>query len=128
MEGWQFGCCGVPFRVGGEIDWRLSPPNNRDYLATLLGKDAAAALTDVYDHHYMDGTAPDEDDPDTRGKVISIGAAYCNYAPPSGEPGPAIAPVAGTGVIEPRSAADREEPDRGRQLFCGFVVEIDALE
>ena len=122
VEGWQFACCGDAFGVGSQVDWRVGPLTDDEYLVAVLGGDDAGQVTDIEDHHdVLDG--PTEA---LAGTVQWIGAVFCAYALPSPS-AKALYPVSGTGSVETIEHVDGIEPrDRDDREFVGYLVDIDA--
>ncbi len=109
MAGWQMECCGAPFRNGSEVSWRLRRATGPEWLDTVLQPGVAATVDAVEDHH---GGA---DTPSTTATVVSIATVHCRFAPE---------PVAGSGVMALRPAAEKWQSDVGDRRFAGFVVRI----
>ena len=116
-------CCGDPFQLGGPVSWKLSPKVDSDFLANVVGLEVVNTLTDAYENP---GDMPDETQP-TPGTITSIRAAFCEYAPVPTD-SRSLYPLAGSGVLEPRSGADGWEPESGPRRFVGYVVEVDCDE
>jgi hypothetical protein len=109
-------CCGDEFELGQTVEWTVSPHVDREYLATVIGEDAAAAVTDYEDHHDV---AEGEVGP-VRGTVTAIKAVSCEFAPQ----GRALYPVPGTAVIGDRRQADGWEREGESRKFLGYLVSL----
>jgi hypothetical protein len=119
MYGWQWQCCGEPFRVGSHVSWTLVPLD-LTFLATILGEDAASSVTEAEEHHDLP-----QDAPRTSGQVTAIRAVYCRLAPvPDGDPRD-LHPVEGSGIVEGRESAIRWEPEIEGLSFRGYLVDLD---
>jgi hypothetical protein len=117
VDGWQMQCCGEPFAVGEEISWTLRDADN-EWLKAIFGPESAIAVDKQEEHHggVVEGT------PATAGRVTTIAAVYCRYAPPPGGDARALHPVAGSGTATPVQSADGGTNDRGDLTFVGYVV------
>lgn len=120
MDSWQLECCGERFAVGSQVSWTLKPVD-REFLEPVLGHAQAARLTDAEEHH-GDGA----DDAPAIGVVRSIHAVFCSYELRAGASH--RTPVAGSGVVIERAAAEpRDEHDEGR-TFLGYIVDWDPAD
>ena len=123
MAGWQMACCGTPFATGAEVSWRLRPPTDVGWLATVLPPvagatvDAAegchlgagATVDAVEDHHLGAGNPP------TAGTVVSIATVHCRFDPE---------PVVRSGLLTPVAEAERWNDDAAGRQFAGFLVRL----
>ncbi len=121
VQDWQIQCCGDPFTLGQRVSWTLSGELDRDYLASVLGEEAAARITDYADHHETRATTLIE------GTVLSIDAVWCRFAP-RGWDILSLYPVPGTTLIKPRTSGDGWEEERRSLSFVGYVVTLTDVE
>lgn len=102
---------------------------DRDDLASVLGDDEAARVTDAEEHH---GGDEGRESWEVTGTVRSIEAVVCRYAPQDGSDSRTLYPVAGTAIITSLAAADGWEsdiyPPKDELHFVGFIVGLDAPE
>jgi hypothetical protein len=121
-------CCGDPFSVGSTVSWTVMRPD-REHLASVLGDDEAARVTDAEEHH---GGDEGRESWEVTGTVRSIEAVVCRYAPHGGSDSRTLYPVAGTAIITTLSAADGWESDidgpEDDLQFVGYVVGLDVPE
>jgi len=138
MDAWQLTCCGEPFAVGSEVEWRVNPvsPDTRTFFAGPLGDEVASSITHFENHHSGDRIAPET----TRGRVDSITAVYWRVEPHPGESSlapNALYPVGGSALLEERDSTNgRERPRRSRfrvnlwqkrfddMTFAGYIVDL----
>jgi hypothetical protein len=99
-------CCGDAFRVGGPVDWRLSPSTDHAWLTEIFGDTPHREPSHFYDHHSEEPPPPSQP-----GVVTSITAVHCTYR----KSGQALTPVAGSAVLSARATADgwEDEDDEG---------------
>jgi hypothetical protein len=116
VEAWQLQCCGDPFEVGELVSWTVAEAVDREYLATVIGEEAAATVSDYEDHHDVAG----DDVRPLSGTVKEISAVSCHFA----LQGRALYPVPGTAVVEARSRADGWEHERESLRFLGYIVSL----
>ncbi|MFG1925415.1 DUF6578 domain-containing protein [Cryptosporangium sp. NPDC048952] len=120
VDNWQMQCCGDPFAVGHEVSWTLQDADD-EWLANILGDDAARGVTKAEEHH---GGVPD-DAPATTGRVAAIKAVHHRYAPKPGDDPRARYVVPGSGVVTTIESADGWTPDQGELSFAGYIVDLD---
>lgn len=118
VEAWQLQCCGDPFGVGELVSWTVPEAVDREYLATVIGEEAAAGVSDYEDRHDVSGG----DVRSLSGTVKEISAVSCHFAPQ----GRALYPVPGTAVVEARSRADGWEHEHESLRFLGYIVSLDS--
>jgi hypothetical protein len=142
MDAWQLTCCGEPFSVGYEVEWRLNPvsPDERSFFAGPLGDEVASSITHSENHHSGDRVAPET----TRGRVDSITAVYWRVGPRPGE-NPRVPnilyPLGGSALLEERDSTNGgERPRRSRSrlnlwpkrfkhtTFAGYIVDLTPLD
>lgn len=117
VEAWQMQCCGERFALGDEVSWTLREPGS-EWLTAVLGADLAGRVAAAEEHHGgLPGSAPV-----TVGTVASIQTVHCRYAPVPD--GPALYPVAGSGVVSSVTSADGWTPDRDDLRFVGYLVQL----
>jgi hypothetical protein len=116
VEAWQWQCCGDPFEVGQSVSWTVASAIDRDYLATVIGEDAAAKISDYEDHHHV----AEGDVRPVGGTVSGIAAVSCQFA----RQDRAFYPVPGTAVVEARSRADGWEREDELLKFLGYIVTL----
>jgi hypothetical protein len=121
VDGWQMQCCGPPFEVGATLAWTVHGLVDRDFLGTVVGEERAAGLTHVEEHHADDA----ERLITLEGKVRSISAVFCRYAPRPDGPRQHLFPIPGSAVIEGRTSADGWETEAGDLQFVGYIVDVD---
>ena len=132
IDGWQACCCGEPFSVGSDVEWRLNPvsADERSWFAEPLGDDIAASITHCENHHSGAGrVSPDL----TRGRVESITAVYWSVGPRPGKdkrhPDNALYPVVGSALLEERDTGTGSEPKPFKDAsFPGYIVELTPLD
>ena len=125
VDAWQMQCCGDPFAVGSRVAWTLSEPD-REWLASVLGDDAARRVTHREEHH---GGLPD-DTAATVGFVTRIRAVSSGFGPdPSGVGAtPVHVPVPGTASVVDVSDADGWHPETDDVRFTGYLVDVRRAE
>ena len=117
MRDGQLQCCGDPFRVGVEVRWTASPPDEKR-LAELLGPELAKTVTDVEEHHGGEHLRP------VTGIVRSIRAVCVDYAPRADAAPNMFFPVPGTTAVTEVRSADGWF-DGGGSKFAGYLVELE---
>lgn len=119
-------CCGQHFGVGQETTLTTVPADGMESLATVLGYQRAAAVTDFEDHHSqlpIPGAA--ESKSLLTGTVESIEAIFCRYDTQGDR---RYYPVAGTTQVGSREEVSREVALRESLhvppgfRFVGYVV------
>jgi hypothetical protein len=120
VSDWEVQCCGVPFGVGDQVDWRLSRGDDTTLLETVAGP-VGRDVTSFYDHHSQDDSPPAP----CRLLIREISAVYCRYAQRSRSP--VRTPAAGSARIESRRSVNGWEPDRDGLRFVGYLVSAEHM-
>lgn len=112
LTGWEWSCCGDPFRVGDAVDFGVARRGASHELTQLLGADLAATIDAVESHHeeeFLDRV---------RGRVTAIAAVQVEQIerhelrrPGFGAPPHAVAPPTG-----------EDWPFVGRELENGMRI------
>jgi hypothetical protein len=118
LAGWEWQCCGRPFRGGDHVEWPLRSLIDREWLRPLLGADLVETITDEETHHGLAGPDPVA----TRGVVERITAVFWDYAPREGDASGTEYPVEGSARFEDREEADAWEG--GASEFAGYLVTL----
>lgn len=114
-------CCGEPFLVGDLVSWPLAAAADRDFIESVLGPEQAALVTDAEDHHEAESVRHEP----LVGRVSSIEAVFCAYAPSSPE-ATEMYPVLGSAVVERRERADGWEADKpDNKVFLSYLVDVE---
>jgi hypothetical protein len=127
FDAWQWQCCGEPFDVGSEVEWRLNPvsADARSFFAERLGDAIAASITHSENHHSGAPVAPVP----TRGRVESITAVYWRVAE-SADRDPrnpqALWPVVGSARLED-AACGGNSRKAADEHFPGYIVDLTPL-
>src|SRR5690349_14452404 len=120
MDDWQLQCCGTPFRRGDRVEWRVHPADS-EWLGAVLGSRLPPPPVYAEEHH--GGWRGDAEPLTVAGTVLTLDAVSCRFAPR--EPGGAVYPVAGSGVLEPLPAADGWHRVTRPLRFVGYLVTLD---
>lgn len=123
---WELACCGVPFAVGDEVEWRLTDGGDGAFFADLFPADAAVRPI-LYDAHDA-GPAPTA----CRARVVAVDAVAWRYAQAADG---TWVPVAGSASRTalgrwpgaPDEAPEAVDPSSGEPTLAGYLVEVDLL-
>ncbi len=120
VEDWQLDCCDEPFSVGSHVSWTLIRGRS-DWIQTILGPGTDITVGAKEEHH---GRIP-ASAPATQGTVNDIYAVWCQYAPPTGSPGPLEA-VPGSGLLIPVTQAHRfgRHHHHSQGKFIGYIAQL----
>lgn len=121
IDSWQMQCCGDPFAVDSRVSWSTFRVTDPGWFGEFLEADVAASITDYEERH---GLGNDRTLERTTGQVLAIDAVFCHYRVVDR----AATPIAGSGVLEPRSSVDgwEDEDDTGAgRTFVGYLVSVD---
>lgn len=114
-EGWQMECCGIPFKIGDNIEWTVEKIDNDE--SDLLIRDK---INYVENHH--PGGVDENNISLLYGKVKSIKLVYKTFKPDKRD---SIVNVPDKSMIIESTKASKDNLDINEYEFCEFIVNIE---